>query len=330
MESCRVRVISDAEFDQQPDTAPSGSRNTPGWKQYSPYFTSLASLCGITSRLRVTGHLSMVGDVHENRERTLDRCIKLNKTLRAWYSGLPAEIDTSQRNSANRYFSCYIMSLYHQTVIWANWVSFVTHPEAYESEIARHYPSGSANYRRLLSGESQCLSSATEIVKVVTELAENEQPIGLLPVSRLSFAAVVLTVLLLKSPSTGLSSVYLMYLRLACNIAADLYDRIGQDETFAKSWRIWYLLIEKHIPARLSGLEDRFDWETFSAVQRRLIHEETQTAPTPPISATPTLSHNKLLGAGGLGLLEHIITFPEGSWNFGTEWDDAFWLNFAT
>ncbi|KAL2783219.1 hypothetical protein BJX66DRAFT_345144 [Aspergillus keveii] len=330
MESGKARVIRDGEFDQQPNTAPSRSPNTPGWEQYSPYFTSLTSLCGITSRLRVTGRLSMVGNVHENRERTLDRCIKLNETLRAWYSGLSADIDTSQQKSATRYFSCYIMSLYHQTVIWTNWVSLVTHPEAYESEIARHHSLDSPNYRQLLSGESQCLSSATEIVKIVTELAENEQPIGLIPVSRLSFAAVVLTVLLLKNPSNALSSVYLMYLHLACNIAADLYDRIGQDKTFANSWRIWFSFIDKHIRARLSVSEDSLEWATFLGLQKRVTHEETSTAATPRVCATPTLSHNELLGAGGLGLLEHITAFPEGSCNFGSEWDDAFWLNFTT
>ncbi|KAL4880378.1 hypothetical protein BJY04DRAFT_80634 [Aspergillus karnatakaensis] len=160
MESGKVRVIRESDIDQKPSSAP----HNPEWEQYSPYFTSLTSLCGITGQLRVTGRLSMMGTVHENRERALAQCVKLNETLRAWHNGLPADIEytlqplmdlyylevrANERNNRNstchqrpakQYFSCYIMSLYHQTVIWVNWVSLVTHPEAYKREIALHHP----------------------------------------------------------------------------------------------------------------------------------------------------------------------------------------------
>ncbi|KAL3440777.1 hypothetical protein BJX65DRAFT_314430 [Aspergillus insuetus] len=303
MESGKVRVIRDGDFDQKPSSAP----HNPEWEQYSPYFTSLTSLCGITGQLRVIGRLSMMGTVHENRERALAQCVKLNETLRAWHNGLPADIEYTLQHLI------YIIS----RVIWVNWVSLVTHPEAYKSEIALHHPPDSENYRHLLSSEPQCLSSATEIVKIVTQLVESDQPIGLIPVSRISFAAVVLTVLILKSPGTVLSSVYLMYLRLACNIAADLYNKIGQDEVFANSWRNWYSIIEKHIRGRQYVPEDSPDWGTFSGLQRRTIQDETIIEGNPLAGATPPLSHNQLLGGDGLGLLKHITTFPDGNWNLG-------------
>ena len=115
------------------------------------------------------------------------------------------------------YYQWYV--LHHECIIsrliltlWDSLIlvhrtALTTREESYRAEVAQRYQIGSRQYKQLLSSQSCCYNSALEMIKIFHAHEEYGISHRLIPISQISYAAVVLSVWILRHPFSSFHAV---------------------------------------------------------------------------------------------------------------------------
>ncbi|KAJ5370512.1 uncharacterized protein N7496_006604 [Penicillium cataractarum] len=187
--------------------------------------------------------------------RLLHETLEADDALKAWYHNLPLEIKSgvTPSSTVEAPFYAFLILYYYQCLILVHRTALTTREESYRVEVAQRYQIGSRQYKQLLSSQSCCYNSALEMIKIFHTHEEYGISHRLIPISHISYAAVVLSVWILRHPFSSFHAVNIANLDVACKCAQRLYQRAGQDVQFTNGWSDWYNAIQGHLNYQISA-----------------------------------------------------------------------------